>query len=133
VSAPPGRSTGCDPFRLDGKVALITGAGRGIGAAIAAELARAGADLVLVARGSDDLQRVAAAARDLGRSALVIAADLTDISVLASLVDGTVAKYGRLDVLVNNAGGAARRRTSKPLSSSSKPRSGSTSSGHPSS
>jgi len=107
VNALQRRSTDRDPFRLDGQVALITGAGRGIGAAIAAEFARAGADLVLVARGADDLERVATAVRDLGRSALVLPADVTDLSLTADLIDVTVAEYGCLDLLINNAGGAA--------------------------
>jgi 7-alpha-hydroxysteroid dehydrogenase len=96
-----------DPFRLDGQVALVTGASRGIGAAIATEFARAGADLVLVARGADDLERVAAIARAAGRSALAVSADLTDVSRMAGLIDDALAEYSRLDVLVNNAGGAA--------------------------
>jgi 7-alpha-hydroxysteroid dehydrogenase len=96
-----------DPFRLDGEVALITGASRGIGAAIAAELARAGADLVLVARGADDLELVATAVRGIGRAALVIPADLSDASAMSRVIDAGLAEHGRLDVLVNNAGGAA--------------------------
>src|SRR3977135_2606406 len=99
------RSADPDPFRLDGHVALITGASRGIGAAIAIEFARAGADLVLVARGRDDLGRVAALVRDLGRSSLVIRADLRDLSALAGLIDATISEYGRIDAVVNNAGG----------------------------
>jgi 7-alpha-hydroxysteroid dehydrogenase len=100
-------ATDRDPFRLDGEVALITGASRGIGAAIAVELARAGADLVLVARGADDLERVAAAVSDAGGSVRVIPADLTDASETSGLIDAAVAEHGRLDMLVNNAGGAA--------------------------
>jgi 7-alpha-hydroxysteroid dehydrogenase len=106
MSSVESRSSDQDRFRLDGQVALITGASRGIGAAIAAELAHAGADLVLVARKTGDLERVAAAAREVGRSALVIPADLTDVSGTFGLIDGAIAEYGRLDVLVNNAGGA---------------------------
>jgi 7-alpha-hydroxysteroid dehydrogenase len=106
VNATESRSTD-DPFRLDGQVALVTGASRGIGAAIATELARAGADLVLVARGADDLERVAAAVRDVGRSALVVPADLTDVPRMAGVIDDAVAECGRLDALINNAGGAA--------------------------
>jgi 7-alpha-hydroxysteroid dehydrogenase len=102
-----GNSSDLDPFRLDGQVALITGASRGIGAAIAAEFARAGADLVLVSRGMDDLERVAVGARDIGRSALAVPADLSDASAMPGLIDHAFAEYGQLDLLVNNAGGAA--------------------------
>jgi 7-alpha-hydroxysteroid dehydrogenase len=96
----------CDPFRLDGQVALVTGASRGIGAAVAKELARAGGDLVLVARGADDLGRVAASVRGLGRSAHAITADLSDPGAAGRLVAEAIARFGRLDILVNNAGGA---------------------------
>ncbi len=103
-SAPPGE--GADEFRLDGYVALVTGAGRGIGAGIAQAYARAGADLVLVARTAADLGAVAASVRTLGRTALVIPADLTDVSRVATIVERAAAEHGRLDILVNNAGGA---------------------------
>jgi 7-alpha-hydroxysteroid dehydrogenase len=103
-SAPPGE--GADEFRLDGYVALVTGAGRGIGAGIARAYARAGADLVLVARTAADLDDVAGAVRASGRTALVIPADLTDVSQARKIVERAVAERGRLDILVNNAGGA---------------------------
>jgi 7-alpha-hydroxysteroid dehydrogenase len=95
-----------DEFRLDGYVALVTGAGRGIGAAIARAYARAGADVVLVARTAGELEDVAAAVQAAGRSATAIPADLTDVSRAAQIVDRTIAENGRLDILVNNAGGA---------------------------
>jgi 7-alpha-hydroxysteroid dehydrogenase len=98
---------GDDPFRLDGHAAIVTGAGRGIGAAIAEAFARAGADVTLVARTEADLEEVAARVRALGRSALVIPCDISDVSRAHEVVARTVAAYGRLDVLVNNAGGAA--------------------------
>lgn len=107
MSAGDTGTTERDPFRLDGHVALITGASRGIGAAIASEFARAGAELALVARGAEDLEVVATAGREFGGRVLVLPADLTDISAMAGLIDATVAEYGHLDVLVNNAGGAA--------------------------
>jgi 7-alpha-hydroxysteroid dehydrogenase len=103
-SAPPAASA--DEFRLDGYVALVTGAGRGIGAAIAQAYARAGADLVLVARTATDLGAVAASVQALGRTALVIPADLTDVSQVVKIVERTIAEHGRLDIVVNNAGGA---------------------------
>ena len=97
---------GADEFRLDGYVALVTGAGRGIGAGIAQAYARAGADLVLVARTGTDLDHVAACVRALGRTASVIPVDLTDVSQAVKIVERAVAERGRLDILVNNAGGA---------------------------
>jgi 7-alpha-hydroxysteroid dehydrogenase len=96
-----------DDFRLDGHVALVTGAGRGIGAGIAEAYARAGADVALVARSAPDLEDVAALVRSLGRSALVIPSDVCDVSQARPTIARTVAAYGRIDVLVNNAGGAA--------------------------
>ena len=101
---PPGE--GADEFRLDGYVALVTGAGRGIGAGIAQAYARAGADLVLVARTATDLDHVAAVVQAFGRTASVIPADLTDVSQAVKIVERAIAEHGRLDILVNNAGGA---------------------------
>ncbi|MFZ8885445.1 MAG: glucose 1-dehydrogenase [Steroidobacteraceae bacterium] len=93
-------------FRLDGKVALVTGAGRGIGRAIALSLAAAGADVGLVARTATDLEAVAEEASRLGRRAAVLPCDLADRDALEGLVPRCVESLGRLDVLVNNAGGA---------------------------
>jgi 7-alpha-hydroxysteroid dehydrogenase len=90
-----------------GMLTIVTGAGRGIGAAIARRFAIAGSDLVLIARGGDQLERVARDLRELGRAVLAVPADLTDIAVADSLVEDTISRFGRLDVLVNNAGGAA--------------------------
>jgi 7-alpha-hydroxysteroid dehydrogenase len=106
--APPGH--GADEFRLDGYVALVTGAGRGIGAGIAQAYARAGADVALVARTAAELEDVAAAVRAAGRLASVIPADLTDVSRAVKIVERTIAEHGRLDILVNNAGGAVPAR-----------------------
>jgi 7-alpha-hydroxysteroid dehydrogenase len=97
---------GLDEFRLDGYVALITGASRGIGAGIAQAFALAGADVALVARSASELEDVAAGIRATGRSASIIPADLTDMSEAARIVGRTMVEHGRLDVLVNNAGGA---------------------------
>lgn len=97
---------GTDDFRLDGYVALVTGAGRGIGAGIAQADARAGADVVLVARTATELEGIARAVRAAGRSASVIPADLTEVSLAAQIVERAIAEHGRLDILVNNAGGA---------------------------
>ena len=93
-----------DRFSLDGRVALVTGAGRGIGRAIAMGFAEAGADLVLVSRTGADVEAAAAAARERGRRALAAPADVSDEAAVATLFDRTLAEYGRLDVLVNAAG-----------------------------
>jgi 7-alpha-hydroxysteroid dehydrogenase len=93
-------------FRLDGKVAVITGAGRGIGAASALALAEAGADVVLSARTEDQLQEVAKQVADLGRRAHIIPADAMDLDAVAALAGGAVDAFGRLDIVVNNVGGS---------------------------
>ncbi len=86
---------------------MVTGDGRGIGAAIVRHFAMAGSDVVLVARNSAELEQVAGTVREGGRDVLVIHADLRDLSSAEEVVEQTVARFGRLDVLVNNAGGAA--------------------------
>jgi len=92
-------------FRLDDRVAVVTGAGRGIGAASALALAEAGADVVIAARTAGDLEDVAARIAALGASALVVEADLSDLDAVAGLVGRARERFGRLDVVVNNVGG----------------------------
>jgi 7-alpha-hydroxysteroid dehydrogenase len=98
-------------FRVDGRVAIVTGAGRGIGAAIAATYAEAGADVVLTARTESTLHEVAETVRGFGREALVAPGDVNDLGFLADLVDRTVTELGRVDLVVNNAGGSVSRPT----------------------
>jgi 7-alpha-hydroxysteroid dehydrogenase len=98
-----------DRFRLDGKAAIVTGAGRGIGAATAVALAEAGADVVVAARTADQLDAVAKRIVAAGQRAEVVAADLSDFDALAGLADAARAVFGRLDVVVNNLGGAMPR------------------------
>jgi 7-alpha-hydroxysteroid dehydrogenase len=98
-----------DRFAIGGRVAIVTGAGLGIGRGIAIGLAEAGADLVLAARTESDLEEVASRVRALGRRALVVPTDVTDAIACAQLVARSVEEFGRLDVLVNNAGGAMPR------------------------
>lgn len=96
-------------LELDKKVALVTGASRGIGAAIAAELAREGMDLCLVARDSAKLHEVAAGLTNTGNSQVqTLSADLRDPAEPARVVAEAVARFGRLDLLVNNAGATKR-------------------------
>lgn len=90
--------------RLDGTVALVTGASSGIGEATAEQLAAQGAAVALVARRADRLETLAGRIRDSGGTALVIEADVTDQARAIAAVERTVAELGRLDTLVNNAG-----------------------------
>ena len=94
-----------DRFRLDGRVALITGAGRGIGAGCARVYAEAGADVAITARTEEQLDAVAAEVRAFGRRAVVVPGDVTDLAFLAEFVDTAVRELGRVDTVVNNAGG----------------------------
>lgn len=89
---------------LDGKVAVVTGAGRGLGRVVALALAAAGADLALAGRTRGQLDAVAKEAAGLGRRAHVAVTDVTDEAAVTRLVASAVAELGRLDVLVNNAG-----------------------------
>ncbi len=91
-----------NPFDLTGKVAIVTGANTGIGQAIAAALAEAGADVACVGR--TPAEDTVAKIRALGRKAEIVSADLSTIEPVQRVVDETVAKLGGLDILINNAG-----------------------------
>jgi NAD(P)-dependent dehydrogenase (short-subunit alcohol dehydrogenase family) len=93
-----------DPLRLDRKVAFITGASRGIGEAIARRFASEGARVVLASRDRAACERIAGEIAASGREAIVAACDVTDRGSIAMAIAVAVAKWGRLDVLVNNAG-----------------------------
>ena len=97
-------------MELAGQVALVTGASKGIGRAIALELARAGADLVINARGREALEAVAGEVRACGRRVETVAADVATEAGGQLVVERAVARFGRVDVLVNNAGRGAPRR-----------------------
>jgi 2-deoxy-D-gluconate 3-dehydrogenase len=94
-------------FDLTGKTALVTGASRGIGRALALGLAAAGADVALSARDEAMLKDVALEIEGLGRTAVVLPADVTDAAACGQLIEDTLAAFSGLDVLVNNAGGSS--------------------------
>jgi NAD(P)-dependent dehydrogenase (short-subunit alcohol dehydrogenase family) len=93
-----------DRFRLDGKVAIVTGASSGLGVAFALSLAEAGADLALGARRVDRLGETARLVEAEGRRSIVVSTDVTKPEDCQRLVDETMSELGRVDVLVNNAG-----------------------------
>jgi 2-dehydro-3-deoxy-D-gluconate 5-dehydrogenase len=93
-----------DLFRLDGKVALVTGGGRGLGRAMAVALAQAGADCVLVARRAADLAESVALVSAIGRRARAVAGDVADEGTAPRAVETALRELGRLDILVNCAG-----------------------------
>ena len=93
-----------DMFRLDGRVGIVTGASSGLGAVFARALAEAGADVALAARREDRLAGTRAAVEAAGRRAITVRTDVASPEDCQDLVDATVAEFGRVDVLVNNAG-----------------------------
>ena len=98
-----------DSHPLRGQVALITGASRGIGRAVALRLAHAGATTALASRTADDLQQVAAMIDAAGGKAFAIPTDVTEEQQLTVLVERTLSRFGHIDILVNNAGGGTPR------------------------
>jgi len=98
-----------DQFRLDGQVAVITGGGRGIGEGIALGMAEAGADIVVAARRTAEVEAVAEKVRALGRRALAVTCDVMDIAQVQSLAQRTLDEFGRLSCWISNAGGADDR------------------------
>lgn len=96
-------------FRLDGRAAIVTGAGRGIGAATARALAEAGADVVISARTEEQLKEVAVDIERAGRRAVIVRADLSELDAVAALADAAKEAFGRIDVVVNNVGGSMPR------------------------
>lgn len=98
-----------DRFKLTDRVAIVTGAGKGIGRGIALAFAEAGADVVCAARTQADLDATADAVRERGRRALTVVTDVMKTADLEALVVATLAEFGRIDLLVNNAGGTGPR------------------------
>ena len=99
-----------DRFRLDGQVAVVTGGGRGIGRGIALALADCGADVVVLARRQHEVDAVAEEIRARGRRALALSADVLDFTQVPKALDRVLAEFGRLDIMVNNAGGNLDRK-----------------------
>src|SRR5213595_2626067 len=96
------------PFSLDGKHAIVTGGGTGIGKAIAIEFAKAGADVAICSRKLEHLEPVVKAIRDLGRRSFAMAVDVRQEDQVKAMVERTAQELGRLDVMVNNAGASFR-------------------------
>ncbi|MGV3488636.1 MAG: SDR family NAD(P)-dependent oxidoreductase [Tuberibacillus sp.] len=91
-------------FRLDGRTAIVTGGGRGIGQALAVGLAEAGADVAVIARTKEDLEKTVQMIEDAGQKGLAIPADMTDREAVHAAVDTVANEWGHIDILVNNAG-----------------------------
>ena len=97
-------------FSVAGKVAIVTGSGRGLGKGIAMGLAEAGADIVVVARTVAEIEETAAEVRKIGRKALTVPTDVRESDQIDNMVQKTIEEFGRIDILVNNAGGSFRAR-----------------------
>ncbi len=95
-----------DLYSLAGEVAVVTGAGRGIGEGIAKTYAGAGAAVVCAARRTEEIERVAAEIRDAGGQAIAVTTDVTDMDAVEALAQAAIDEFGRLDIWVNNAGGS---------------------------
>ncbi len=99
-----------DGLKLDGKVAIITGAGGGLGSAMAVRFAQAGADVVAASRTVKKLEEVAEQMRKIGRKCLIVPTNVTRSEQVNAMVAATVKEFGRVDILVNNAGGGDEAR-----------------------
>ena len=118
-----------DSFRLDDKVVIVTGASSGLGVAFAQAFAEAGADVALGARRVEKMAATAALVEEAGRRALTVKTDVADQTQCQALVDATVEAFGRVDILINNAGVGTAVPATRETPSSSAPSSTSTSTG----
>jgi 2-deoxy-D-gluconate 3-dehydrogenase len=94
-----------DTLKLDGKVAIITGGGRGLGRAMCIKFAEAGADVVAASRTRAQLEETAAEVSKTGRKCMIVPTDVTNSQQVNALAEATIKEFGRIDILVNNAGG----------------------------
>src|SRR5712692_2188741 len=94
-----------DSFKLDGRVAIVTGAGRGLGRAMSIKFAQAGADIVAASRTREQLDETAAAVRETGRRCLVVPTDVGKSEQVNAMAQAAIKEFRRIDILVNNAGG----------------------------
>ena len=99
-----------DRFRLDGKIAVVTGGSKGIGRGIALAFADCGADVVIIARGQKDSESVVKEIEDRGQKSIAISADVMDLESIPKALDKVCNEMGRLDIMVNNAGGNLDRK-----------------------
>src|SRR4029453_16712246 len=97
-----------NPFSLEGKTAIVTGGGTGIGKSIAIEFARAGADVAICSRKLEHLEPVSKAIHDLGKRTFAVAMDVRQEDQVKAMVERAVSEWGRLDIMVNNAGASFR-------------------------
>jgi 3-oxoacyl-[acyl-carrier protein] reductase len=97
-----------NPFSLEGKTAIVTGGGTGIGKSIAIEFARAGADVAICSRKLEHLEPVSKAIHELGKRTFAVAVDVRQEDQVKAMVERAVSEWGRLDVMVNNAGASFR-------------------------
>jgi NAD(P)-dependent dehydrogenase (short-subunit alcohol dehydrogenase family) len=95
-----------DRFSLDGKVAIVTGSGTGIGKGIALGFAEFGADVVVAARTAANIEQTASEVRKIGRKTIAVPTDVRVAEQVTNLINSTVNEFGRIDILVNNAGGS---------------------------
>jgi NAD(P)-dependent dehydrogenase (short-subunit alcohol dehydrogenase family) len=98
-----------EEYSLEGKVAIVTGAARGIGKGITLTLAEAGADIVAVDRTTDENEQTSSEVQALGRQCLAVTTDVTKEDQVQRMADAAISKFGKIDILVNNAGKGARR------------------------
>src|SRR5258707_2484127 len=105
VSAATGDAMILDALKLDGKVGIITGAGRGLGRAMAVKFALAGADIVAASRTQAQLDETAEEVKKTGRKCLIVPTDVTVSAQVNAMAEAAIKEFGKIDILVNNAGG----------------------------